>query len=319
MLPRPALTRALWDTELPLAYGDPRVEYMRLVSGVGLIDFSFCEAIRCRGRDAVSFLQGMVSQDVARLAINGGAPAWILDINGKIRFPLHIYRLAADELVLLVLPGRADAVREHLDRYLIMEEAALEPAPELTCLSLQGPDAASLELPGIVAIDHDRSGFGGIDLIGTRQDLEAAIGVSGEQAAPVGFAALDRARIEAFMPWYTCEIKPGTNPLIYGSTGISHTKGCFIGQETVAKTRDRGRPPQLLVQLRTEGASETSARELRTADGKPVGEITSMTEAAEAPTTALAVVRFAAAEADTLEDSAGRAWHIIRRATYKAS
>jgi len=307
-----APTLTLWGTEFPRHHGDADSEFETLCTGSGTIDLSAFALVRCKGPDAVSFLQGMISQDVRRLGVGKSAPAWILDVSGKIVEPLQLYRQADDEVLMLAFPGRGPLVRDHLDRYLIMEDAQLSLVPDLCCLSRQGA-GATRQPTDAHAFENDRCGHGGWDLIVPRAQIAQ---IAWE--APIGFAALDRARILAFLPWLDREISRGTNPLIYGSTGISHTKGCFIGQETVAKTRDRGRPPKRMVQVTLAGAEAPQAGEPLLLDGKQVGTLTSVAQTGTGAT-AIAIVSFAAAASDVLGDGADRSWRVVRRASYKAS
>jgi len=311
----PRATRTLWGTELSGDYGDRDSERRLLREHGGLLDFSFIELVDCKGPDAASFLQGMLSADVVGLAEGSATPAWVLEVSGKIRFLLHVYKRAADHLTLACLPGEAEAVVTHLDRYLIMEKATLTHDRETAMLSLQGPEVEEPDSPGITSFPHDRCGLGGYDLLGDAETLRAFAKES--EGQPIGFDALDHLRIQGFSAWYRRDIEPGTNPLVYGNTGISHTKGCFIGQETIAKTRDRGRPPRLLVQVSGQPGSRIETPTPLLVDGKEAGKITSVTRD-EQPTIGLAILKAAHVALDELSDEHGNTWRITRRATYKA-
>ncbi|MDJ0834997.1 MAG: hypothetical protein QNK37_00690 [Acidobacteriota bacterium] len=304
--------------DVPGSYGDPEAEYRTLADGVGIIDLSHEQFVLCEGPDAASFLQGMLTEDVLGTAVGDSRDAWMLNASGKILHLVRVNRLQPDQFLLQTRAGEAQAVHDQLNRYLIMEDARLEIAGDRRCLSLQGKAASSPGLDCFVTA-HDRCGFGGYDLLVKSVDWSATIAALREEGAvPVGFAALNRARIQAFIPWFGPDMQTGNNPLIYGRNRVSHAKGCFIGQETVAKTRDRGRPPRLLVQLESRGDRAPEPGLELTHEDKPAGAVTSAASMGSDRLQALAVAKYGIVEAATeLFDSEGRRWAIIDRVKYK--
>ncbi len=325
LLTRPRKTMSLLGAVWPKDYGDTTAERRALAQGAALLDFSPMDWLRLTGSDTASFLQGMVSQDIRRIGLGEARPAWLLDAGGKILFSLHIIHAEAQTFLLQTSPGEAETVSQGLDRFLIMEDVALAQRPSWRCLSLQGPMAEALLAevnPGDALVyAHDRSGAGGFDLAGEATALASlAEALVQAGAVPTGMAALNGPRIRAFIPWYGVDMKPGVNPVIYGSADrISAEKGCYVGQELVAMTRDRGRPPQLLSLLR--GTDPAPAEELALVDGdKPIGAITSATED-DSGAWALATVKyqFVRQPKAVLTDARGGRWTVERTRDEKAT
>lgn len=307
---------SFWDRDLPAYFDDVAAEVHLLRQGVGLLDLSFFDLVAISGPDAGTFLQGLVSQDVRTVKPGNAARSWLLDASGKILFPLTIHNFADRGLVLETGPGMGQDLIAHLDRYLIMEDARLEVLTDHGLVSLQGPKAVSPE--GLAAVANDRCGHGGYDLLVTRDQVPALLADGlGQGVAQVGWEAFNLVRMQAFLPWFGVDMETGVNALIYGhDQRVSHTKGCFIGQETVAKTRDRGRPPQLLVLLRLEDQGTAARGDQLTADDKPVGQLTSVARD-DRGIWAFALLKYKSAQADQISDAQGRTWHVQQRAVFK--
>ena len=141
----------------------------------------------------------------------------------------------------------------------------------------------------------------------------------------IGMEALNMARVEAFMPWFHQDVQAGGQPLIFGHAGrISNTKGCFIGQETVAKTRDRGHPPRQMILLKSSGKKvPDSGTELVFGD-YVVGTITSATYSPRFQALlAMAVVKYrfiqdiGKQDNPTVHDLLGNTWTVDQISDYK--
>lgn len=288
----------------------------------GLLDLGSYQWLRARGPDAEGFLQGMVTQNIQGLKTGEAAPAWVLESSGKIIILIHIFRMAGDDFLIQTPPGRASDLHRVLDRYLIMEDLNLRAAPDWYGVSLQGPKAseARANCPPLQGesrwFEHDRCGLGGFDILFPVELVEPIVGtLASSGLIPVGMIALNRARIEAFLPWFGIDMKEGINPMVYGAADrISAKKGCYIGQETVAMTRDRGRPPMLLVWLECPEAIAPVGTIDLLVEGKTAGELTSAVFCpARGTCLAIGTVKFASAEpATNLADGAGRNWTILR-------
>ncbi len=308
----------------PAHYGDPEEEYRAVTAAAGLLDLSPYEWLRATGPDTEGFLQGMVTQNIHAMKPREALPAWVLESSGKIVALVHIYRLAAQDFLIQTPPGQGDQLLRTLDRYLIMEEVNLRPEPDRHAFSLQGPMVKEMrtawDAPEEACswFEHDRCGHGGHDLLFQSATAEKiAEAIADLPLNPVGAIALNRARVEAFLPWFGVDMKAGVNPMVYGAANrISARKGCYIGQETVAMTRDRGRPPMLLVWLSCPNSQTPEQDMALLADGKPVGELTSAIFSPErASWLGIGTVKYARAEPGSgLKDKTDRTWTVLKNA-----
>jgi len=300
--------------------------YQCLQSDCGLVEVGACGWLSIAGPDAASFLQGLLTQDVHALAPGAAAPSWVLDANGKILFAVQVFRAARREFLLQVAGDEA-GLQRHLDHYLVMEDAVLK-SVRLACLSLQGAGTAERvltwreRLSDLHWLDHDRCGLGGCDLAfdpDREDDVRAFLQTEG--VPPLEPEALEVARIEMFLPLFGRDMRAAVNPLVYGlGRWVSGTKGCFIGQETIARTRDRGHPPRLAALLKAAGDSWSEAVGDLTHQGDDAGELTSAAwSPRQGAPLAIANIKFRLAEkGQKVNDRAGREWTIIDIGTYKA-
>ena len=312
--------------EAPRLYHSIEQEYDLLQNGAGLIDWMQEAFLSVVGPDAANFLQGMVTADIQGIGPKSSAPAWILDANGKILALVRIHQTERNAFLIQTPPNLAERIQQILDKYIIMEKVELAVANELACLSLQGPLSESLaaefEAPDYIRARHDRCGQGGVDLIAERGLLaNAANKLIGRGCRPIGLDAFNISRVESFIPRFEYDITPGENPLVYGlADRISHKKGCYIGQETVAMTRDRGHPSRLMVLLSTEGPTLPPTGTPLLVSEKNVGvTTTSVTSPKFKANLAIAVIGFRSArEGALLVDPSGQRWQVLRISAYKA-
>ncbi len=273
-------------------------EYRAAREGVALFDRSALGKVTVTGRDRLAFLQGMLTADVKGLADGQGAAAAFLDAHGKVMALLAVYATA--DRVLIELPPQMTAkTLETLDRYLISEKAYFEPADEaFAILSLQGPGARAL-LEGLAGVALEPPPYGHAEVsiasvpvrVINRAEgpapgfhcwvpaehgsaFRAALLAAG--AVEAGPETLEVLRVEAGQPWCPQDVD---DSVILPETGlealVSYTKGCYIGQETVARVKYRGHVNRALRGLIVEGERVPDAGARVTAEGKDVGRITS--------------------------------------------
>ena len=284
---------------LPRDHGDPAAEYLAVRQAAGLVDHSGAGVVEVTGRDGAAFLHAMLSNDIKGLAAGQGCAAAFLDVHGKVQALLVVWALG-DRLLVLTPPGGADTTIEALDKYLFSEKAYLRDATgELTLLMLAGPEAPSLvqrmagaSLPG-AAWSHLTAALDGTEVRlvrggGETGEAEAWIVAPAEErpklwqrlvdagARPVGHAAWDALRIEAGLPLYGRDVDASVLlPEIPLERLVSHTKGCYLGQEVVVRIRDRGHVNRHLRGLAVEGDSVPEAGAAVEAGGAEVGRVTS--------------------------------------------
>ena len=280
-------------------------QYRALREEAGLLDRSGRARLTVTGGEAAEFLQGQLTNDVESLEPGEGCYAALLDRKGKIRADMRVLRIAADELVLDTEPEAGDLVRRHLDMYRVGRDADVGAGPEDTVLlSLIGP--RSRQLAGDVALaaehSHAEAGIGGTRCRAVATDLGVDLFVPGggaelrahlldAGAEQIEEAAAEIARVEAGRPRLGREIVEGTMPQEAGinERAVSFDKGCYIGQETVARLHYRGKPNRHLRRLRPE--REVGSGDPVHAGERQVGTVgTAVLSPAEGPL-ALAILR----------------------------
>ena len=244
-------------------------QYRALREGCGLLERTDLAALVVSGRDAGDFLQGQVTNDVEGLTPGTGCYAALLDRKGGVQADLRVLRLAQDELWLDTNARASAPVLRHLSTYKIGREVEVaEPDPGAAILALLGPGATEAAGVGPLPREHDHrevklAGVGcravatelGIELIcpaARSADVSGALVNAG--AEPVTEAAAEILRVESGRPRFGHEIKPGvlTQEAGMNDRAVSFTKGCYIGQETVARLHYKGKPNRHLRGLRLE-------------------------------------------------------------------
>jgi folate-binding protein YgfZ len=287
------------DIELPEAYGDPAGEYASVRRAVGLIDHGNLGVLEVTGRDRAAFLHAMLSNDVKSLAPGQGCQAAFLDIHGKVQVLLLIWAL--EDRLLVVTPGGAAAkTNDALDRYLFSEKAYFKDVTgELSMLMLAGPEAPALAerltgtSPPEAAWSHVLAKLddvvvrlirGGGETGEAEVWLVSAIGDGPRMwqaalaagARPVGARAHEALRIEAGTPYLGHDVDDSVLlPEIPSERWVSHTKGCYIGQEVVVRIRDRGHVNRHLRGLVLDGEAVPSHGATVVADDTEIGRVTS--------------------------------------------
>lgn len=228
------------------------------------------DVIRIGGPDALEYLQGQVSQDLDGVAVGGSVEALVLSPQGKLDGYVRVARTGEDEAVLVIDDGFGEALLERLARFKVRVKAELELSHWQAAL-VRGPNAKSADVSSATAvIDVAYPGFSGVDLVGP--DVDVPEGVSKGDGR--GFLA---ARIEAGVPAMGAELTERTIPEEAGIVArtVSFTKGCYTGQELVARIDARGnRVPRRLVGVVVESGSIAPGAEL-VHDKKSVGTVTS--------------------------------------------
>jgi folate-binding protein YgfZ len=211
--------------------------------------------VRVAGPDAEDYLQRMVSNDVAALAPGEACDALLLTAKARVIAPLRVLRRAEDDFLLLTEPDLGERVRAELLRYRFAAKAAIEPE----------------EHTSVVV-------FGRGEGIPTSDYGELAVEVLDEPLQPTLSAdELERRRIAAGTPAWGREIDDRVLPAEAGldETHISFTKGCYPGQEPVARQHYRGKVNRRLRVLELEGPSVPAPDAEITLEEKVVGRITS--------------------------------------------
>jgi folate-binding protein YgfZ len=250
-------------------------QYRQLREECGLLDRSGRGGIAVVGPDGAEYLQGQLTNDVESIAVGDGQYAALLDRKGHMQTDMRVLRPASDEILLDFEPAAHEAALRHLKMYSVGRDVQIVDATEERAIvSLIGPRAAEIAgtppLPEFANETASVAGIpvlavgtrDGIDLflpIGDRDRLLAALTDAG--AVEVSPEAGEIVRVEAGVPRFGAEMDSATMPAEAGivEDAVSFTKGCYIGQETVARLHYKGRPNRHLRGLRLSGAADPGA------------------------------------------------------------
>jgi folate-binding protein YgfZ len=233
-------------------------QYRQLREECGLLDRSDRGKLVVAGSEAAEYLQGQLTNDVEALTPGEGQYAALLDRKGHIQADMRVLRTSPDEIWVDTEPEALAVALRHLETYKIGREVTLvDVSAERAILSLIGPRSAEIAATAVLpefaceatavggveclAVGTDA----GIDLIVTTADaakLRDVLTAAG--AAEVGPEAAEVVRIEAGTPRFGAEMSAETMPAEAGivERAVSFTKGCYIGQEPVARLHYKGRP-----------------------------------------------------------------------------
>jgi tRNA-modifying protein YgfZ len=243
------------DAGVAAHYGDPFAEQRALRLALGLVDRSHLDVLRIAGADRLSWLHSLTTQHLAQLAPGTAAEALILSPSGHVE---HHLTLTDDGTAtwIHVEHGTGQALLEFLEsmRFLLRVEPA-DVSAEYAVLTLMGPDAGSEHADAAAAI---RNSFC-MDLIVERKRLaDAAAGLLSRGVVPAGTWALEALRIAAGRPRFGLDTDHRTIPHEVGWIGpaVHLDKGCYRGQETVARVHNLGHPPRRLVLLHLDGSED---------------------------------------------------------------
>jgi tRNA-modifying protein YgfZ len=279
-------------------------EYELLTEEAGLVERPDRAVLLLEGSEAAEFLQGQVTNDVEALAPGHGCYAALLDHKGKIRTDLRVLRLAPDRLHVDAEPAGRAALARTFETYSLGRDVRFRDATdERVVLSLIGPRARSRLEAAPPDVEHavvdGEHGLHvatdlGVDLIvaADRADRARAIAPTAtEQAAECLRVESGRPRLGVDMDSTTIPQEAGLN-----ERAVSFTKGCYVGQETVARLYYRGKPNRTLRGLRLSEPAEHGASILH--GEREVGRVGSACESPRLGPIGLALIRREAATGD---------------------
>lgn len=250
-------------------------EYRALRGGCGLADRSWMDRVELLGVDRLRFLNAYVTCDVKTLAPGEGAYGFLTNPQGRILSDL-VALAHEDRLWLMLPPGQEEAVTKHLRKYILADRVEVRPLGDMLPITLIGPRAiealGGAELPPSGDWRHLRSKVHGTEVALQRSGRLGAeaytLWVSASIAGllverllespgvtRVGFEALEVLRTEAGIPSFGRDFGPENFPQETGAeeAAVSYTKGCYLGQEVVARIHYRGGVQKSLRGLLFEG------------------------------------------------------------------
>lgn len=291
--------------QVPASFGDELFEYANVRErGAGIIDLSLRGRFQLTGSEVVQFLNGLITNDMKTLAENQWMPAIFPNVQGRLLAYVRVVRIR-DGFLIDTEATTHDAVLKTIERFTLAGDFHVADITKQTAmLSVQGKQAAELvgtvlgktvsELSGngVVEIEWQQQTLtvlrashtaeNGYDIIaGANQATVLLEALTNAGARPIGYEALERLRIEAGVPRYGVDMDE-TN--VVTETGldeaVSYTKGCYIGQEIIARIKYRGHVAKKLVGLAFDRALKVemdNEPRIKSADDKEIGRLTSVT------------------------------------------
>jgi tRNA-modifying protein YgfZ len=273
-------------------------------TGVLVVRAAERAAIVVRGKDRISWLNGLVTCDLAKLGPEDAAYGLVVEKKGRIQTDFIAVPGRTNEGVALAVPEKLrEALLETLDHYLIMEDAELE-AVELAFWHLHGPRALELSRAAEAPF------AGRLDLLGTGGAV-VAVPLADADGFGVRLAALaaerdgviaddatwESVRIERGLPRFGVEVDATLYPqeASLEKLAVSFEKGCYLGQEVVYMLENRGHVKRKLVSLVVDEGGDPLAAgaPVTTAEGAAVGEVKSACRGASGSPAAIAMVKWA--------------------------
>ncbi|MCE2463549.1 MAG: aminomethyltransferase family protein [Dehalococcoidia bacterium] len=310
--------------ELPASYGDLLAEYKAACDGDADHDSSYMGRVKGTGEDVLDLLHRLSTNAVVSLEAGQGAPTVLTTDRGRILDLITVLNLG-DHIQLLTGPQASQDVIEWIDKYTIVDDVEFEDVTSSTAMvsviGPKGPDIlgslAGIELGTFAPHQSARVAIAGAEGYIVRRDLadltrcevvvkshdsemvwQEIIGVG---VTPVGLEVSEVLRVERALPGHDGELGESYNPLETGLWGsISFTKGCYIGQEVIARLDTYQKVQKHLVSFSFSPDARIEAGIKLAKEGREVGQVTSVVKV---PTTGeligLGYVRKEAAEVGT--------------------
>ena len=275
-------------------YGDPNALARSARADAGLLDLSHRGRLAVVGPDRESWLQGMVTADIKKLEVGAGCAATVVTVKGKLVAALRVFKRpdelsdrprsgARDPCIGTLTPlHRHGGVRDRRPQRRNGHDWSPRPASGGSagdggrCAEYR---QAKLQVGGqeVLAIGSVELGLEGFDLWlapDAGADVWRTLLAAG--AVPLGLDAAEILRIEAGRPRFGAELDEDTLPLEAGlERAISYDKGCYVGQEVIARITHRGHVNRKLAGLWISGSTPVTAGAALTQEGKPAGVVRS--------------------------------------------
>jgi folate-binding protein YgfZ len=274
-----------YGVDVPSHYGNPEKEYRALRKSVGIRDVSYFGKIRMTGKDRHRFLNGMVSNDVKTLQPGKGVLALFLDVKGHIQADMKIYAFPDHFLITLQHYVR-DKIIAGLDRYIISEDVQMKDVTQdFAFIQVLGPESESfLRSKGIERLPSDLYSFEQNEI---GQVIRLSVGYSiltdnGSSvldlldAQPVGMRAFDTYRVESGLALVQRDTEEMSFPQeARMDAALNFQKGCYLGQEVMARIDAQGHVNKRLMGIVSETAVHSGDKIYQ--GDKEVGKVMSTT------------------------------------------
>ncbi len=282
-------------------------EYELARHDAGLVERPGHAVIELEGSEAAEFLQGQVTNDVEALAPGEGCYAALLDHKGKLRTDMRVLRLAPDRVLVDAESIARRVLTHNFETYSLGRDVRThDRSDERVVLSLLGPAARARLEAGPPEREHAFTESGGALYVATDLGVDVIVPVEDAETAralaePVGEDAAECVRIESGRPRLGKDMDARTMPQEAGinERAVSFTKGCYVGQETVARLFYRGKPNRHLRGLRLAEPAERGTP--ITLGERELGKVASACVSPTFGPIALALVRREAAPGDEVQ------------------
>jgi tRNA-modifying protein YgfZ len=290
------------DPGRPPHFGSPRDEYLAATSRAAVFDLTGRTLIELSGADRARFLHSFCTNDIKRLSAGQGCEAFVTNVKGKLIG--HVWVDVLDSVVWLDADaGVAERLVPHLERYVVNEDVTIaDRSTEWSELLVVGPEAAGLlvqrgiDVAGLGNLEHRAGELAGVRVHVRRFDVgphhgytvfvkparlaECWNGLLGAGVRAAGSDVWTALRIEAGLPLFGVDISDDNLAQEVGRTrtAISFTKGCYLGQEPIARLDALGHVNRELRSLRLDGVDlpERGSRVFADSSGSAtVGTVTS--------------------------------------------
>ncbi|MHB1172744.1 MAG: CAF17-like 4Fe-4S cluster assembly/insertion protein YgfZ [Lacisediminihabitans sp.] len=305
-------------------YGNPLSEQRDLAAGSAIVDLSHRAVITITGPDRLRWINSLTSQSVARLAPGESAETLLLDITGRIEYAVRLIDDGTDLWILLEREEASGLLQWLGSMQFMMRVTLADRSVEFATIGTLGQPALPVATPhglplvwrdpwiGVsegghqyaVVTRHPAASWTYSELLLPRTELA---GIAASTIPVAGLLALEALRIAAWRPRFATEVDDKTIPheLDWLRTAVHLNKGCYRGQETVAKVHNLGHPPRRLVMLYLDGPDTglptrgdnvvvLNNTDNAVGEESTVGQVTSVARHFELGPVALAVIKRAA-------------------------
>jgi len=304
---------------IPLHYGDQPREYEAALTAAVLMDRSHEGRFAARGRDRLEVMHRISTNDLLALQIGEGCPTIFTNANARILDRATVFN-RGEQVLVLSEPGRGDALRGYLQRNIffndeiqlenlvgstrqfVLHGATADAVGSIFAPGLSVLHSAEVEIAGapvFMAQDKPLSG-GHWRMIVPNESAAAVWGTLLEAGAdhgliPAGSLTYNTLRIRAGHPGAGHELTPDYIPLEVGLWDeVSFSKGCYTGQEIIARMESRGRQAKTIVSLRLSALVEAPAK--ISYEGREAGMLTSSAQTPDGDLLGIGVIKVATAE-----------------------
>jgi len=251
-----------------------QADYDALTTQCGVIQLADWSQVRVSGRDRASFLHNMCSNDIRRLEPGQSCEAFFTDVKGKILAQVLVIA-AGEHIELLTVPGQAGKLITHLDRYIIREDVQLaDVTNDFAWYYALGPLAGEIKAENNeLIVQSDLLWPGGFLVRAASGDSSSFAALPTIDTTSPAWNAL---RVESKLPLFGTDFDDSNFPqeIDRNERAISFTKGCYLGQETIARIDALGHVNKKLVLVKFAGEQVPAIGSKLTKEGQDVGVVT---------------------------------------------